>query len=71
MAKTANGNLTLKEPKLIVIDHHMGHLVVHKIDDIIQSILNNLENESKPILTIRPSSSGHGKSIKRGLVSAN
>ena len=35
MIKTESGNLTLKDPKLITIDHQSGHLAAHKIDDII------------------------------------
>jgi hypothetical protein len=55
MTKTSTSNLTLKDHKLIVIDHHMGHLVIHKIDEIVNSILDRLESDDKPIVTIRPS----------------
>ena len=55
MAKTSTINLALKDHKLIVIDHHMGHLVVHRIDEIVNSMLDHLENDDKPIVTIRPS----------------
>jgi len=33
----------------------MGHLVEHKIDEIVESILSHLENEDKPVVVIRPS----------------
>jgi len=55
MTKTSSGDLTLKNHKLIVIDHHLGHLVIQKIDEIVNSILNRLENDDKPIVTIKPS----------------